>query len=110
MRRIPWVDFSLILKETDTERREQVIMNILQQNLPESNDVYYIYHDQESTTFSIEVDETEDVGQELIEEIYVTDAQLKVRDLSARERKELKRKRRLKHKELGKKIRSKDCV
>ena len=107
---MPWVDFSLILRETDAERREQVIMNILQQNLPESNDVYYIYHDQESNTFSIEVDETADVVQDLIEEIYVIDAQLKVQDLSARKRKELKRKRRLKREELEKKIRSKDRV
>ena len=84
IRRLPWVDFSVILRETDAERREQVIMDILQQNLPESNDVYYIYHDQESNTFSIEVDETADVVQDLIEEIYVIDAQLQVRDLSAR--------------------------
>ena len=110
MRRMPWVDFSLILRETDAERRDQVIMNILQQNLPESNDVYYIYHDQESNTFSIEVDETADVVQDLIEEIYVIDAQLKVQDLSARKRKELKRKRRLKREELEKKIQSKDRV
>ena len=103
MRRMPWIDFSVILMETDAERREQVIMNILQQNLPESNDVYYIYHDQESNTFSIEVDKTADVGQDLIEEIYVIDAQLQVQDLSARERKELKHKGRLKRKELEKK-------
>ena len=84
---MPWVNFSLILRETDAERREQVIMNILQQKLPESNDVYYIYHDQESNTFNIEVGETADVVQDLIEEIYVIDAQLKVQVLSARERK-----------------------
>ena len=77
-------------------------MNILQQNLPESNDVYYIYHDQESNTFSIEVDDTADVVQNLTEEIYVIDAQLKVHDLSPRERKELRRKRRLKREELEK--------
>ena len=103
IRRLPWVDFSVILRETDAERREQVIMDILQQNLPESNDIYYIYHDQESNTFSIEVDETADVVQDLIEEIYVIDAQLKVQDLSAKERKELKRIRRLKREELEKK-------
>ena len=103
IRKLPWVDFSVILRETDAERREQVIMDILQQNLPESNDIYYIYHDQELNTFSIEIDETADIVQDLIEEIYVTDAQLKVQDLSAKERKELKQIRRLKREELEKK-------
>ena len=81
---MPWVDFSVILRETDAERREQVIM-------------------EESNTFSTEVDETADVVQDLIEEIYVIDTQLQIQDLSARERKELKRKRRLKREELEKK-------
>ena len=58
MRRLPWVNFNEILRETEAEKKVQVIFDILQRNLPESNDTYYVCHGQETNTFSIEVDET----------------------------------------------------
>ena len=60
MKKMPWVDFNIILTENDAERREQVIMDLLQNNMPHDNDQYYIYHDQESNTFSVELDEDAD--------------------------------------------------
>ena len=102
MRRLPWVNFNEILRETEAEKREQVIFDILQRNLPESNDTYYVYHDQETNTFSIEVDETAEEVQNLIESVYIIDAKLETQDLSDKERSELKRTRKIKLKELDK--------
>ena len=102
MRRLHWIDFNEVLRETEAEKREQVIFDILQRNLPESNDTYYIYHDQETNTFSIKVDETAEDVQNLIETIYIIDAKLETKDLSDKERGELKRTRKMKLKELDK--------
>ena len=56
--RLPWVDFKTILDNTDLNKRIQVILDILQSNMPASGDgIYYIYHDQRTNTFSIEVEE-----------------------------------------------------
>ena len=93
MRQMPWVDFSIVLREDDAERREEAIMKLLQNNIPDDGDLYYIYHDQETNTFSVEVDEDAEEVRDLIEGVYVTDAQLKFENYSARERKELKNKR-----------------
>ena len=101
MRRLPWVNFNEILRETKVKKREQVIFDILQRNLPESNDTYYVYHDQETNTFSIEVDENAEV-QNLIESVYIIDAKLETQDLSDKERSELKRTRKMKLNELDK--------
>ena len=93
MRRIPWVDFSVILSENDPERREETIMTLLQNNIPADNDTYYIYHDQETNTFSVEVDEDAEEIRDLIEGVYVIDARLKYEAFSSKERKVLKDKR-----------------
>ena len=46
IRRLPWVDFDTILDNTDADRRQQVILDLLQNNMPDSAaDIYYIYHD-----------------------------------------------------------------
>ena len=103
MRMLPWIDFNTIIRETEVDRRTQVIMNLLQNNLPASTEViYYIYHDEETNTFSIEVDEKSEEIQDFLETILVIDARLRNEDLSDNKRKELKRKMRLKIKELEK--------
>ena len=93
MRKMPWVDFSVILREDDAEKREEAIMTLLQNNIPDDNNMYYIYHDQGTNTFSVEVDEDAEEVRDLIEGVYVIDAQLKHENYSARERKELKNER-----------------
>ena len=91
MRKMPWVDFSIILTENDAERREQVIMDLLQNNMPHDNDQYYIYHDQESNTFSVELDEDADEIRDLVVRARVIDARLKIEYMTAKERKDLKK-------------------
>ena len=54
--------------------------------MPDDNDRYYIYHDQETNTFSVEVDEDQEELGDLIERIYVIDAQLKLEAYCAKER------------------------
>ena len=101
MRMLPWIDFNTIIRETDVDRRTQVILNLLQNNLPASTeDIYYIYHDEETNTFSIEVDEKSEEIQDFVESNLVIDAKLRNEDLSDTKRKELKRKKRRKIKEL----------
>ena len=91
MKKMPWVDFNIILTENDAERCEQVIMDLLQNNMPHDNDQYYIYHDQESNTFSIELDEDADEIRDLVERARVIDARLKIEYMTAKERKDLKK-------------------
>ena len=86
MRKMPWVDFSIILQENDAERRD-----LLQNNMPDSNGQYYIYHDQETNTFSVELDEDADKIRDLVERARVIDAKLKIEYLTAKERKSLKK-------------------
>ena len=93
MRKMPWVDFSVILTENDAEKREEAIMTLLQNNIPDNNDMYYIYHYQETNTFSVEVDEDAEDVRDLIEGVCVIDAQLKYEDFSAKKRKALKNRR-----------------
>ena len=101
MRRLPWIDFNTILESTESTQREQVILNLLQNNVSSSaDDIYYIDHDAQTNTFSIKVDESSDEIQDFIEGILVIDAQLKVQDLSDKERKMLIRKIKLKIQEL----------
>ena len=70
MRMLPWIDFNTIIRETEVDRRTQVILNLLQNNLPASTeDIYYIYHDEETNTFSIEVDEKFEETQDFVESI-----------------------------------------
>ena len=90
--RLTWVDFKTTLDYTDLNKRTQVILDILQSNMPASgDDVYYIYHDQRTNTFSIEVDENSDEMQDFIESILVIDARLKIEDLSEKDRNYLKK-------------------
>ena len=90
MRKMPWIDFNIILTENDPEKREQVIMDLLQNNMPHDNDQYYIYHDQETNTFSVELDEDADEIRDLVERARVIDARLKIEYMTAKERKNLK--------------------
>ena len=60
------------------------------------DDIYYIYHDQKTNTFSIEVDDNSDEIQGLIESILVIDARLKIEDLSEKDRTYLKKLRKSK--------------
>ena len=94
MQHLPWVDFKTLLDNTESSRREQVIPDILQSNMPSSgDDVYYIDHDPETNTLSIKIDESADD---------ITDARLRVQDLSDKERQALIKKRKIKIKELRK--------
>ena len=90
MHKMPWVDFSIVLRENNAERREQAIMELIQNNMPDNNDQYYIYPDQETNTFSVELDENAEEVQDFIENIRVIDAKLKIGHLSIKERKRLK--------------------
>ena len=90
MKKMPWIDFNIILTESDPEKREQVIIDLLQNNMPHDNDQYYIYHDQESNTFSVELDEDADEIRDLVERARVIDARLKIEYMTAKERKNLK--------------------
>ena len=95
--RLPWVDFKTILDNTDLNKRTQVILDILQNNMPVyGDDIYYIYHDQKTNTFSIEVDENSNEVQDFIESILVIDARLKIEDLSEKDRTYLKKLRKSK--------------
>ena len=87
---MPWIDFDIILTENDPEKREQVIIDLLQNNMPHDNNQYYIYHDQETNTFSVELDEDADEIRDLVERTRVIDARLKIEYMTAKERKNLK--------------------
>ena len=103
MRLLPWIDFDSIIDNTESSRRQQVIFDLLQNNLPDSaDDIYYIYHDEKTKTFSIEVDESSKEIQNFIGSIMLIDARLEVEDLSDKERQTLIRKQKMKIKELEK--------
>ena len=103
MRRLPWIDFDSIIDNTESSSRQQVIFDLLQNNLPDSADnIYYIYHDENTNTFSIEVDESSEEIQNFIGSIMPIDARLEVEDLSDKERQTLIRKQKMKIKELEK--------
>ena len=101
MKRFPWIDFNYIIDSADVNEREQVIMDLLQKNLPYSDDDrYYIYHEPNTNIFSIEEDvESEDIDT-LTSQILLINVKLKVKDLSSKERTELIETRKLKLKEL----------
>ena len=101
MNRFPWIDFNYIIDSADVNEREQVIMDLLQKNLPCSDDDrYYIYHDPNTNVFSIEEDvESEDIDT-LTSQILLINAKLKVRDRRSKERTELIKTTKLQVKEL----------
>ena len=54
MQRLPWVDFNVVLDNTDKPNREQVLLDILQANMSNlGEDLYFIEHDPETNVFSI---------------------------------------------------------
>ena len=108
---LPWVDFNAILDNTEYNKRAEVILDILQNNLPPSeNYICYIYHDPKTNAYSIEVDQDSAEIQDFIESILVIDAKLKVEDLSAKERAQLKNLKKMKIKILRKQYGSKELA
>ena len=84
---MPWVDFNVVLDNTEKHNREQVIFDILQANMPiVGDDLYYIYQDPETNVFSIKTDELADDIQDFVESIRVIDAKLAIEILSKKER------------------------
>ena len=103
MRRMPWVDFNVVLDNNEKYKREQVIFEILQANRPNSgDDIYYIYQDPETNVFSIKTDEIANEIQDFVENIRIIDAKLALEVLSNKERNFLLKVRSLKIKELRK--------
>ena len=103
MNRFPWIDFNHILDTTDIDRREEVIFDLLQNNMPYSeDDRYFIYHDVETNVFSIEEDPLMEETDDLTTQILLLNAKLKVRDVSPKERTRIIETRNLKLKELRK--------
>ena len=85
------------------DAREQVIFDILQNNMSDDNDRYYIYHDTSTNTFSL-VEESLDSEEidNLATQILIINAKLRARDLTAKERSTSIKTRVLKIKELRK--------
>ena len=103
MQRMPWVDFNVVLDNTEKYNREQVIFDILQANMPNSgDDIYYVYQDPETNVFSIKTDEIAEEIQDFVENIRIIDAKLAIEALSKKERNYLLKVRSLKIKELRK--------
>ena len=103
MRRMPWVDFNVVQDNTEKYKREQVIFDILQANMPNSgDDVYYIYQDPETNVFSIKTDKIADEIQDFVKNVQIIDAKLAIEVLSNKERNLLLKVRSLKIKELRK--------
>ena len=87
MQRMPWVDFNVVLDNTEKHNREQVIFDILQANMPNvGDDLYYIYQDPETNVFSIKTDKVADDLQDFVESIRVIDARLAIKILDKKER------------------------
>ena len=67
---MPWVDFNVVLDNTEKYNREQVIFDILQANMPNSgDDIYYVYQGPETNVFSIKTDEIAEEIQDFVENI-----------------------------------------
>ena len=100
---MPWVDFNVVLDNTEKYNREQIIFDILQANMPNSgDDIYYVYQDPETHVFSIKTDEIAEEIQDFVENIRIIDAKLALEALSKKERNYLLKVRSLKIKELRK--------
>ena len=107
MRRLPWVDFNVILDNTDKHNREQVIFDILQANMPNlGEDLYNIEHDPETNVFSIKKDENADDITDLVESIRVIDARLSIEVLSKKNRNAFLKRKALKIGELRKRYKA----
>ena len=102
---LPWIDFDIVLQNIDKNERERerVIFDLLQANMPNmGEDLYYIDHDPATNVFSIKKDKLADEITDFVESIRVIDAELRLEELSRKERNNLFRKRRLKISELRK--------
>ena len=107
MQRLPWVDFNVVLDNTDKHNREQVILDILQANMPNlGEDLYFIEHDPETNVFSIKKDEKADDITDLVESIRVIDARLAIEILSKKERNAFLERKALKIGELRKRYKA----
>ena len=107
MRCLPWVDFNVVLDNTDKHNREQVIFDILQANMPNLGvDLYYIDHDPETNIFSIKKDEKADEITGLVESIRVIDARVAIEILSKKERNSFLKRKALKIGELRKRYKA----
>ena len=107
MRRLPWVDFNVVLDNTAKHNREQVIFDILQANMPNlGEDLYYIDHDPETNIFTIKKDEKADEITDLGESIRVIDARLAIEILSKKERNSFLKRKALKICELRKRYKA----
>ena len=103
MQRMPWVDFNVVLDNTEKYNREQVIFDNFQANIPNSgDDIYYVYQDPETNVFSIKTDEIAEEIQDFVENIRIINAKLALEVLSNKERNLLLKVRSLKIKELRK--------
>ena len=101
MNRFPWIDFNHILDSADVNRREELIMDLSQNNMPYSDDNrYYIYHDVNTNVFSIEEDPFYGEIDNLTSQILLLNAKLKVRDFSSKERSKIIKTRKSELKEL----------
>ena len=79
MQRLPWVDFNVVLDNTDKHNRKQVIFDILQANMKNmGEDLYFIDHDPQTNIFSIKKDENAGDITDLVESIRVIDARLAI--------------------------------
>ena len=103
VQRMPWVDFNVVLDNTEKYNREQIIFDILQANMPNSgDDIYYVYQDPETHVFSIKTDKIAEEIKDFVENIRIIDAKLALEALSKKERNYLLKVRSLKIKELRK--------
>ena len=83
MQPIQWVDFNVVLDNTEKYNRDQVIFDILQANMPNSgDDMYYVYQDPENNVFSIKTDKIAEEVQDFVENIRIIDAKLALEALS----------------------------
>ena len=107
MQRLPWVDFNVVLDNTDKHNREQVILDILQANMPNlGEDLYFIEHDPATNVFSIKKDEKADDITDLVVSIRVIDARLAIEILSKKERNAFLKRKALKIGELRKRYKA----
>ena len=107
MRRLLWVDFNVVLDNTDKHNREQVIFDILQANMPNlGEDLHYIDHNPETNILSIKKDEKADEITDLVESIRVIDARLAIEILSKKERNSFLKRKALKIGDLRKRYKA----
>lgn len=58
----PYINFDAVLYASDKQKRENIIMDLIQQNLLPDNDRFYIEHNPETDTYVIKEDPYQTVG------------------------------------------------